>query len=967
MTTYTSVEIAVGKVRQAAFELSTTDSTQAARMLVEALKLQPGHADLLGDLAVVHLQGGRHAQCIQAAREALVADPQHDESAYALALALEASGQLVEARRVYAELALGDRAGRFGRMQPGLHAQCCAKVEQLRDATADQPTAAAPAPTRATHAAATPTAGTAANAAAPWAPLLTRAHALGQLLNETTGIRELTLDCFDTILWRHTDRPTDVFHEMATRPAFRAAAIDGLMRANAERQARELHWVRTGRTEVSLDQIYLAARPGLSGEMLRWLAEDELAAEMHACHAHPGAVQLLREAKARGLPITIVSDTYFSSEQLQRLLRHALPADAFAAIGAFVCSSDHGVCKSKGLFKLARLNRAGDASSVLHVGDNKEADVDAPKALGMSATHLLHETDGGKMRRRMAATALSLLDPTARGSRPLHMPYRPVHATFEHDTDAPHTAIGHAALGPVMHAFARWIDDEAQTLAATRARVKLVFLMRDAHLPLETYRAIGGSTPAFAAHVSRFSAYAASFRRVEHVDQYLAHFGRNVTLDMIARQLLLPKPLAEELVREAKAAPHPLQHFVAAVRKPGVLAEIVAASAAFRERLHRYLANVAGLERGDTMVLVDLGYAGTIQRVLGPVLAEERDIEVCGRYLLAVGAVDERRKALIDRSWLDDRALASLQPYVGLLETLCTSDSESVVGYDDNGHAVFEHRQVDAGQAALVAPIQDECLRFARQAEGYFRDARRAPSAEALRDEALASFARMLFFPSHQELRHLSRFELDVNLGSGVTRRLFDLDAGLDGLRRHGLFYVGHAQATSDLRMTIPAELRAAGLELSLSLLAQHRFGLEIHRSEWSMRSAPLHVILTRDATNVQATIDAAITHDGYFSALVPVSGTEADIALAFGRDHEWIQLHSVHLVAMSTTGAGTGAEVDVTPMLVRGGTVDHGHGLLHFADDDALLMLPAGALPSHGRAALRVVFRPIGGRGTPA
>ena len=55
-------------------------------MLREALKLQPGHADLLGDLAVLHLQAGRHSQCIQAAREAQVADPTHDESAYALGM-----------------------------------------------------------------------------------------------------------------------------------------------------------------------------------------------------------------------------------------------------------------------------------------------------------------------------------------------------------------------------------------------------------------------------------------------------------------------------------------------------------------------------------------------------------------------------------------------------------------------------------------------------------------------------------------------------------------------------------------------------------------------------------------------------------------------------------------------------------------------------------------------------------------
>lgn len=969
MTTATPVDLAVSKVRRAAFELCATDEQQASRLLREALKLQPGHADLLGDLAALHLQAGRHEQCIQAAREALAADPRHDESAYALALALEATGRIADAVKAYAELATGARAERFAQQQPQLAELCRGKLQALaaRAESRATPDAAAPAaaPRHDAHQPALdsradrPSAG----AAAIWAPALVRPSALGRLLDETRGIRALTLDCFDTILWRHTDRPDDVFHDMQQRPAFRAAGIDAQMRASAERHARQLQRVRSGLSEVSLQQIYLAARPALGPDMLNWLAEDELAAEMEACHAHPGAVRLLRVAKARGLPVTVVSDTYLGADQLRRLLAHCLPGDAMAAIGRIVCSSEHGACKSQGLFKLANLGLPADAASVLHVGDNKDADVAAPRALGLSATHLMHETDAGMIRRSMGAMALSLLDPSVRGSRPLHAPYRPVHATCGADAPAPHTEIGHAALGPVMHAFARWIEEEAQALAATRDKVKLVFLMRDAHLPLETYRAIAGASPASPARISRFSAYAASFRRLEHVDQYLATFAQNLTLDMIARQLLLSPERSQQLIAQAEASHSPRQSFIAAVRQPGVVAEIVAASAAYRERLRRYLERQAGMAPGDTLVLVDLGYAGTIQRVLGPVMREEWGIEVFGRYLLAVGAVDESRKALLDRSWLDDRALAALQPYVGLLETLSADAAQSAVGYDDDGRPVFEARQIEESQGALVAEIQAECLRFAREAEAYFRAAGRMPASTVLRDEALACFARMLFFPGEQELRHLSRFELEINLGSEVARRLFDLDAGLDGLRRHGLFYVNQAQDVSDLRMTIPAELRAAGIEMSLALLAQHRFGLPFFRSQWSVRSAPLQVLIVRGEQSFQVLVDASTTHDGYFSALVPVSQERADLGLAFGRDHAWIQLHSIDLVPLSGAREGLDLDPDVRPLFVPSGVQDHGQGLLHFVEREGLLMLPAGALPEVGRSALRVVFRPIAAR----
>jgi FMN phosphatase YigB (HAD superfamily) len=972
MTTPTSTyfERAVSDVRQAAFEIGATDEKQAQQLLREALKLQPGHADLLGDLAVLHLQAGRHAQCIQAASEALAADPRHDESAYAMALALEASGRIDEARAYYEDLATGSRAERFWKLNPSLAQLCETKLAQLGPAPAMRaetgpapiaPQPSAPAPVATNHRATASDTSQQTEDSTVYAPMLVRPGALGQLLSETKGIQALTLDCFDTILWRHTDRPVDVFYDLQQRPAFKMAGIDAALREKSERHARQLQWVRTGRTEVTLDQIYLAARPGLSREMLRWLAEDELAAEMHACVAHPGAVRLLRDARARQMPVTIVSDTYFDAGLLRRLLAHALPADAYAAIGEIICSADHGACKSQGLFKLARLNQTPNACNVLHVGDNKDADVRAPGALGMSATYLMHEGDLGIQRRRMGATAVSLLDPSARASRPLHMPYRAVLATTGSDSPEAATAIGHATLGPLMHAFGRYLQEEATGLAATRDRVKLVFLLRDAHLPLHAYCAMEDPMPAYAAQISRFSAYAASFRRQENIDHYLAHFAQSLTLDMIARQLLLSPERTARLVEKAEASAQPLQTFITAVRQPEVLAEIYAASTAFRERLRRYLVRQVGLAPGDTIVLVDLGYAGTIQRVLGPVMSEEWGAEVFGRYMLAVGSVDEKHRGLMDQSWLDHRALAAMQPYVGVLETLCSEQGASVVGYDDEGQPIFESEQIDNGQSDIVFEIQAECLRFAREADAYFRAANRMPPSTILRDEALASFGRLLFFPSAQEIEHLAKFKLEINLGSGVARQLFDVDAGLEGLRQQGLFYVGQTQ--SGVRMSVPAELRAAGMELSLSLLAQTRFGLDVARIDWSTRKSPVQVLLMRDDRSAQVMIEATPTHDGYFSTVVPLPDSDADVGLALGRDHEWLQLHSAELVSLSGRRVAEGNATDLRPVLAFSGVRDQGHGLLHFEAADSLLMLPAGSWSHEGRAGLRIVFRPIAAR----
>jgi len=1009
MTSTSAVDRAVSEVRQAAFEISATDQRQAYLMLREALKLQPGHPDLLGDLAVLHLQAGRMDACIEAAGEALAVRPDHDDSAYAMALALESSGRLEAARARYSELVHGERAARFAAAQPELAEQCRAKLAHLDALAAAAPAARVGASTtppaspaslatspRAASAQAIPGASTSptiapavtpavppavapvlaamptsvgATAAAQtpaddevYAPRVVRAAGLGSLLRETRGIRALTLDCFDTILWRHTPHPTDVFHDMQQRPAFRAAGIDAGLRQKAELYARQLQRVRTGRTEVSLEQIYQAACPGIDDTLTRWLAEDELAAEMAACHAHPGAVQLLRDARARGLPVTIVSDTYLDEARLRRLLAHALPADAYEAIGAVVCSCDHGACKSQGLFKIAKLPMPANASALLHVGDNKDADVQAPRALGISATQLLHDGVESAQRRAMSASAACLLDPSARDTRMLCAPYREVHATCGQDNALPATTIGHSALGPMMHAFVRWIDEEAERLAATHERVKLVFLMRDAHLPLLAYRELGGRFPSHAAHISRFSAYAASFRRQEHVDHYLAHFATNLTPEMIARQLLLSPERTAALLQAAEKAAQPRQAFLTAVRQPEVMAEIATASAAYRGRLRRYLQRQADLTPGDTVMLVDLGYAGTIQRVLGPVMAGQWGNEVFGRYLLAVGPADERHRGLLDRSWLDDRALATLQPYVGLLETLSADDGASAVGYDDDGRALFDARQIDDVQHRLVATIQGECLRFVREAEAHFRAARRMPLVRHLRDEALGGLGRLLFLPSEQELVHLGQFKLEINLGSGIARPLFDVEAGLDGLRRHGLFYVGMAQ--NGVRMAVPAELRAAGMEMSLTMLAQARFGVEVTRQDWSTRRLPVPLLVAREGgAHAELQLEAMSTHDGYFSVLVPLPATPTDVAMPLGREHAWLQLHSATMVPVTEGRAMERHEADVMHLLVADGVVSHGGGLLHFEHENAMLMFPSESFQHEGRVAIRLTFRPVTSR----
>src|SRR5690606_48081 len=134
--------------------------------------------------------------------------------------------------------------------------------------------------------------------------------------------------------------------------------------------------------------------------------------------------------------------------------------------------------------------------------------------------------------------------------------------------------------------------------------------------------------------------------------------------------------------------------FCRLVLQDKTVATIVEASRRYRARLVAYLRRQAGVEAGETLVLVDLGYEGTAQRQLQPVLEEELGVEVVGRYMLVVRtpAWQRSRRGLLDPDGCDDRALMALVPYIALLEDLCTTDEGSVVDYTEDGRPLVAAR-----------------------------------------------------------------------------------------------------------------------------------------------------------------------------------------------------------------------------------------------------------------------------------
>lgn len=705
-------------------------------------------------------------------------------------------------------------------------------------------------------------------------------------------IKVLSLDCFDTLLWRKTISPKDVFFDLQQYPTFKALDIAAIHRIDAESSARSLMAIRQGHFEVNLSDIYQTGFPTLSATDITNLIEEEIAAEIAACYAFPPTVDLMRAAHTRGIKIIIVSNTYLQKMQLSRLLEKTLPKDVFAMIDTVFCSCDYQQSKTDKLFDSVLLQLGEAPQSILHIGDTEAPDFDAPRLRGMQALHLIQFNSKVTEYLRLQSTAATLADTSVHATRSMLSPFRGIFASHELRPQQPESLIGYLSMGPIMYTFARYITEEIQQVKNTKPRLKVLFLLRDAHLPFHACRTLTGMPVGTFARISRFSAIAASFRSEKNVAEYITGSVVQGHLDHTCRQLLLPDDLTNQLIAQAKAAHDPIFTFCQLILEKNMLEYIFQQSKVYFARFKKYLQNLIQLEAGDTLMFVDLGYLGRTQTSLTPVL-ENEGIEVTGRYLILLNAAawKQSRRGLIEPSWCDDRTSQLLSLGNTLLEELTCSPDHSVEDYDNDGNPIFANASANAEQQRKTALIQAECLRFVRDAKNFFDTAQSTWPVTELRDSILAELIRRTCLPMREEIEYLQEYLHDENLGTNLAcSAIENIDHELKNLRRRGLSFKNQN----------PYSLRLYGFELALTLAAQYRLGFEVSLDDLNMRHETIIVMTAKNQKISKQILNAAYTYDGYFALRFLVDHKNVQTAILFGLNYESIQLECVELIQRS-------------------------------------------------------------------
>ena len=190
----------------------------------------------------------------------------------------------------------------------------------------------------------------------------------------------ISFDVFDTLILRPFGNPKDMFYLLQKE----FGIIDFYnIRIKAEAKAKDKAQLVKGNREVTINDIYAEVEK-MTGLDRKYGAETEFAFEKKLCTANPYMKRVFDVLKGQNKRIIIVSDMYFSSEQIGELLENC----GITGYEKIYVSCEHNVNKTNlRLYDVVSKNIREDPKNIIHIGDNYIVDIKNARKAGWNAKH----------------------------------------------------------------------------------------------------------------------------------------------------------------------------------------------------------------------------------------------------------------------------------------------------------------------------------------------------------------------------------------------------------------------------------------------------------------------------------------------------------------------------------------------------------------------------------------------------
>lgn len=515
----------------------------------------------------------------------------------------------------------------------------------------------------------------------------------------------VSFDIFDTLVRRDVWEPGDVFEVVARRAEARGIILGHdwrRLRAGAERRALE----STRREEVTLDEVYRQLVPAIGSENLDQVKKLEVDAEVDCCRAVQPMLRAYQYAISAGKHVVLTSDMYLPRNAIERILGKA----GISSYEKLYLSSETMRTKRSGTaYDLVRADYE-KCASLLHIGDHPRSDYLNARSHGFAAllvpgresrlSYWPRPKSGTALEGRIVAALLC--------------------AGHSANEDLP-DIIGREVLGPMLLGYCLWLHEQVRECGAER----VAFLAREGKLYKRAYEILypNDKIPLTYLKVSRRALAVPMLAHSESWSDTLRRlhpFLRNDRVSIVAKLCgcssgeledacgacgVRPEDSAREIGSERGRR---LFELIVEPRRPSYLEQGGLISAYLDQE------GIAG-----NVVLSDIGYGGTMQRLLSSYLGEK--CELHGRYLGVFDSETHDQESPMNRKgYLFDKDFGAWANDIrrftnSVFEFLMLNPDGSVSEYarDERGvHAVLGRTEYGAEATSLSDRIQSAALDF---------------------------------------------------------------------------------------------------------------------------------------------------------------------------------------------------------------------------------------------------------------
>ena len=471
----------------------------------------------------------------------------------------------------------------------------------------------------------------------------------------------LSLDIFDTLLWRKIPSPEDLFlilgkslkEEGWLIPAVSSESFAQL-RISAEQSARlekeyalkttevtlpEIYWqLQSLFIQLSTDQMLAKDSKGIYDSDVSTVVEKEVALEQELIQFDQNIFNLILYARQKNIRIVLVSDTYFEESHILQLLESAclLPNPPILPyIHRLFLSCECGCDKKDGLFLQVIKDLNVNPRKILHIGDNYKRDVLPAAELGIKTLYYQKYEAAFEEILEREWTQDSFKRERFLDRKEGDFGITSLRTKIAHYVDLLHLKredqffwkYGATILGPVLLGFVHWIYSQCSAMKESQ----VFCLMREGKLYAELIERFAPCFPEhkleakhlwvsrlFITHASIGYAHQSELMKTMNafleqftIENFCSYLGLNI--DNMPKWSRYRHVMLEDPALRKK-------FILDLIRNPSLRHQIIQTASAKRERFLKYFSGLTHLSSPAQMTLVDVGWNGSAQGAMQQIL-----------------------------------------------------------------------------------------------------------------------------------------------------------------------------------------------------------------------------------------------------------------------------------------------------------------------------------------------------------